>query len=245
MSKSLRNYPDVNEVFDGYGSDAMRWLLMASPILRGGEPRCHWPGVRDAVRQAILPLWNSYYFFALYANAESYEAKSSTASPHVLDRYILAKTRSAVTQMEQLLNVYNVGGACQELREFVEVLTNWYIRRSRDRFWAGDTGALDTLWTVLEAVCRAAAPLLPLTTEAIWRGLTGGESVHLADWPELSSWPEDAELASAMDLVRAVCSTALGLRKARQLRVRLPLARLTVAHPDARVARPVRRPDRR
>ena len=129
--------------------------------------------------------------------------------------------------------MYNIAAACQELREFLEVLTNWYIRRSRDRFWAGDAGALDTLWTVLEAVCRAAAPLLPLTTEAIWRGLTGGESVHLADWPVLSSWPQDAELASAMDLVRLVCSTALGLRKARQLRVRLPLARLTVAHPDA------------
>jgi isoleucyl-tRNA synthetase len=233
MSKSLRNYPDVNEVFDGFGSDAMRWLLMASPILRGGDIAVSLPGVRDAVRQAILPLWNSYYFFALYANAESYEAKSSTTSPHVLDRYILAKTRAAVTQMEELLDVYNIGGACQELREYLEVLTNWYIRRSRDRFWAGDTDALDTLWTVLEAVCRAAAPLLPLTTEAIWRGLTGEPSVHLADWPVLSSWPADAELATAMDLVRAVCSTALGLRKARQLRVRLPLAQLTVAHPDA------------
>jgi isoleucyl-tRNA synthetase len=135
--------------------------------------------------------------------------------------------------MEQLLDVYNVGAACQELREYLEVLTNWYIRRSRDRFWAGDRAALDTLWTVLEAVCRAAAPMLPLTTEAIWRGLTGEESVHLADWPQLADWPSDDSLADAMDLVRAVCSTALGLRKARQLRVRLPLARLTVAHPDA------------
>ena len=186
-----------------------------------------------AVRQALLPLWNSYYFFALYANAESYRAKASTASEHVLDRYVLAKTRDAVARMEQLLDVYNVPGACQQLREYLEVLTNWYIRRSRDRFWAGDTDALDTLWTVLEAVCRAAAPLLPLTTEAIWRGLTGEPSVHLADWPQLADWPADDKLASAMDLVRAVCSTALGLRKARQLRVRLPLARLTVAHPDA------------
>jgi isoleucyl-tRNA synthetase len=233
MSKSLRNYPDVNEVFDKFGSDAMRWLLMASPILRGGDIAVSEQGVRDAVRQAILPLWNSYYFFALYANAESYQARARTDSHHVLDRYLLAKTRVAVRQMEELLDVYNVGGACQELREYLEVLTNWYIRRSRDRFWAGDRAALDTLWTVLEAVCRAAAPLLPLTTEAIWRGLTGEDSVHLADWPELSSWPADDELASAMDLVRAACSTALGLRKARQLRVRLPLARLTVAHPDA------------
>src|SRR5580693_7544731 len=206
---------------------------MASPILRGGDIAVSLPGVRDAVRQAILPLWNSYYFFALYANAESYEAKSSTTSPHVLDRYILAKTRAAVTQMEELLDVYNIGGACQELREYLEVLTNWYIRRSRDRFWAGHADALDTLWTVLEAVTRLAAPLLPLTTEAIWRGLTGSTSVHLASWPSLGSWPADDELAGSMDLVRSVCSTALGLRKARQLRVRLPLARLTVAHPDA------------
>ncbi len=238
MSKSLRNYPDVNEVFDTYGSDAMRWFLMASPILRGGNLVVAEPAIRDAVRQAILPLWNSYYFFALYANAESYEAKRSLASEHVLDRYILAKTRVLAGRLTDLLDEYNVPTACQELREYLEVLTNWYIRRSRDRFWAGDPAALDTLWTVLEAISRAAAPLLPLTTEAIWRGLTGEPSVHLASWPDLAAWPADDELASAMDLVRSVCSTALGLRKARQLRVRLPLARLTIAHPDARALAP-------
>ena len=85
--------------------------------------------------------------------------------------------------------MYNVGAACQALRDHLEVLTNWYIRRSRSRFWAGEPAALDTLWTVLETVCRAAAPLLPLTTEAIWRGLTGGASVHLEDWPDVSGWP--------------------------------------------------------
>jgi isoleucyl-tRNA synthetase len=126
-----------------------------------------------------------------------------------------------------------VAGACQLLREHLEVLTNWYIRRSRSRFWAGEAGALDTLWTVLETVCRAAAPLLPLTTEAIWRGLTGEPSVHLAAWPDVRDWPQDAGLTDAMDLVRAVCSTALGVRKARQLRVRLPLASLVIAHPQA------------
>ncbi|HXW88350.1 MAG TPA: DUF5915 domain-containing protein, partial [Streptosporangiaceae bacterium] len=215
------------------GSDAMRWFLMASPILRGGNLVVSEPAIRDAVRQAILPLWNSYYFFALYANAESYQAQRSTASTHVLDRYILAKTRATVTSVEHALDGYDVSAACQDLREYLEVLTNWYIRRSRDRFWAGDRAALDTLWTVLEAVCRAAAPLLPLTTEAIWRGLTGEDSVHLADWPRLASWPADDQLAAAMDLVRGVCSSALGLRKARQLRVRLPLRTLTVAHPDA------------
>ena len=234
MSKSLRNYPDVNEVFDTFGSDAMRWFLMASPVLRGGNLIVTEQGIREAVRQAILPLWNSWYFFALYANAEAYQARPfGIVSEHVLDRYILAKTRAAVTEIEDLLDGYNVGAACQALRDHLEVLTNWYIRRSRTRFWAGEPAALDTLWTVLETVTRAAAPLLPLTTEAIWRGLTGGVSVHLEDWPDVSDWPDEQELAEAMDLVRIVCSTALGLRKAHQLRVRLPLASLTIAHPAA------------
>ena len=233
MSKSLRNYPDVNEVFDTYGSDAMRWFLMASPILRGGNLVVTSRGIREGVRQALLPLWNSYYFFALYANAEDHSARARTDSPHVLDRYILAKTATAVEELGGQLEDYNVASACQTLRDYLELLTNWYIRRSRSRFWDGDADALDTLWTVLETVTRAAAPLLPMTAETIWRGLTGGASVHLESWPDVSAWPADDALADAMDLTRNVCSAALSLRKARQLRVRLPLASLTVAHPAA------------
>jgi len=238
MSKSLRNYPDVNEVFDTFGSDAMRWFLMNSPVLRGGNLIVTEQGIREGVRQAILPLWHCWYFFALYANAEAYQATRSVRSDNVLDRYILAKTRTAVTDLAARLDVYDIGGACKLLRDHLEVVTNWYIRRSRSRFWAGEPAALDTLWTVLETVCLAAAPLLPLTTEAVWRGLTGGDSVHLADWPDVSDFPADEELTGAMDLVRAVCSTALGLRKSHQLRVRLPLAALTIAHPDAKSLAP-------
>jgi len=238
MSKSLRNYPDVNEVFDTFGSDAMRWFLMNSPVLRGGNLIVTEQGIREGVRQAILPLWNCWYFFALYANAEAYQATRSVQSENVLDRYILAKTRTAVTDLAARLDGYDIGGACQTLRDHLEVVTNWYIRRSRSRFWAGEPAALDTLWTVLETVGRAAAPLLPLTTEAVWRGLTGGDSVHLRDWPDVSDFPADEELTGAMDLVRAVCSTALGLRKSHQLRVRLPLAALTIAHPDAKSLAP-------
>jgi isoleucyl-tRNA synthetase len=233
MSKSLRNYPDVTEVFDSYGSDAMRWFLMSSPILRGGNLVVTAQGIREGVRQALLPLWNSYYFFALYANAENYQARARTNSKNVLDRYILAKTKAAVEEIAEQLDGYGVAGACQTLRDYLELLTNWYIRRSRSRFWDGAPEALDTLWTVLETVTRAAAPLLPLTTEMIWRGLTGGASVHLEDWPDVTGWPTDSDLADTMDLTRNVCSAALSLRKARQLRVRLPLASLTVAHPEA------------
>ncbi|AXB43921.1 isoleucine--tRNA ligase [Amycolatopsis albispora] len=232
MSKSLRNYPDVNEVFDRDGSDAMRWYLMASPILRGGNLVVTDKGIRDAVRQAVLPLWNSYYFLALYANAEGTEGKWRTDSQHVLDRYVLAKTHELVTDVEAALEVSDIAGACATVREFLEVLTNWYVRRSRDRFWAGEQDAVDTLHTVLEVTCRVLAPLLPLTTESVWRGLTGGRSVHLADWPGTTELPADAALVTAMDRVRQVCSSALSLRKANKLRVRLPLAKLLVAAED-------------
>ncbi|MFI7676747.1 isoleucine--tRNA ligase [Actinophytocola sp. NPDC049390] len=233
MSKSRKNYPDVNEVFARDGSDAMRWFLMSSPILRGGDLVVTERGIRDAVRQAVLPLWNTWYFLALYANAEGVEGEWRTDSKHVLDRYVLAKTQELVVDTRAALDVYDLSGACAGVREYLEALTNWYVRRSRDRFWSGDKDAIDTLHTVLEVVSRVVAPLLPLTAEAVWRGLTGERSVHLADWPSDDLLPADAALVTAMDRVRQVCSAALALRKANKLRVRLPLAELTVAAEDA------------
>jgi isoleucyl-tRNA synthetase len=115
------------------------------------------------------------------------------------------------------------------LRQFTEALTNWYVRRSRSRFWDEDPDAIDTLHTALEVTARLAAPLLPMTTEIIWRGITGGRSVHLSDWPAADLLPVDLELVAAMDQVREVCSVASSLRKAKKLRVRLPLPKLTVA----------------
>jgi len=233
MSKSRRNYPDVNEVFERDGSDAMRWFLMSGPVLRGGDLIVTEQGIREAVRHAILPLWNSYYFLALYANAEGLEGRIRTDSPHVLDRYILAKTRELVLDVQDRMDRYDIPGACASVREFLEVLTNWYIRRSRDRFWAGEQDVIDTLHTVLEITCRVAAPLLPLTTEVVWRGLTGGRSVHLTDWPDAEELPADDALVRTMDRVRQVCSAALALRTAHGLRVRLPLPSLLVAAEDA------------
>lgn len=236
MSKSLRNYPDVREVFDRDGADAMRWFLMSSPILRGGNLVVTEQGIRDSVRQVMIPLWNSWYFFQLYANASGYDTAGSTASTDLLDRYLLAKTRAYVEEVTASLDEYAVAEACDATRSFLDVLTNWYIRRSRERFWSEDLAvsgpAFDTLAAVLETVCRVTAPLLPLTTEEIWRGLTGGRSVHLADWPEAASLPEDAALVAAMDQVRDICSATSALRKARSLRTRLPLTSLTVVVPD-------------
>jgi isoleucyl-tRNA synthetase len=228
MSKSLRNYPDVNEVFDRDGADAMRWFLLASPILRGGNLIVTEQGIREGVRQVLLPLWNTYYFFTLYANASNYQAKVRFDSKDVLDRYLLAKTKDLVNAVEADMNRYDSYSATSKLRDFADVLTNWYVRRSRDRFWEGSEDAFDTLYTVLEIVCRVAAPLLPMVTEEIWRGLTGGRSVHLTDWPDVSMISAEDELATTMDQVREVSSVAQSLRKAAQLRVRLPLAKLTV-----------------
>lgn len=229
MSKSLRNYPDVNEVFDRDGADAMRWFLMSSSVIRGGNLIVTEEGIREGVRQVLLPLWSTYYFFTLYANADGYEAKLvSEPSANVLDRYILAKTGELVDAMTIDLENLDSPVAASTLRDFADVLTNWYVRRSRDRFWKGDTDAFDTLYTVLETVTRVAAPLIPLVAEEIWRGLTGGRSVHLEDWPDAKQYPYDPELVAQMDSVREIASAGLALRKARGLRVRLPLAKLTV-----------------
>ncbi|KSZ57574.1 isoleucine--tRNA ligase [Rhodococcus pyridinivorans KG-16] len=230
MSKSKGNYPDVNEVFARDGSDAMRWFLMSSPILRGGNLVVTEQGIREGVRQALLPLWNAWSFLQLYA---SKPGTWRTDSTNVLDRYILAKLAQTRDVITEALEVVDIAGACDELRTFCDALTNWYVRRSRNRFWDEDTDAIDTLHTVLEVVTRLAAPLLPMASEVIWRGLTGGRSVHLADWPAADDLPSDPALVAAMDEVRGVCSTVLSLRKAQKLRVRLPLPEVTVATPGS------------
>lgn len=235
MSKSLRNYPDVSEVFDRDGSDAMRWFLMSSPILRGGNLIVTEQGIRDGVRQVLLPLWNAYSFLQLYAPTVGQWRVDST---NVLDRYILAKLAELRDRLTDDLDTCDISGACDTVRQFTEALTNWYVRRSRPRFWEEDAEAIDTLHTVLEVTARLAAPLLPLATEVIWRGLTGERSVHLTDWPEAGVLPADPELVAAMDQVREVCSAASSLRKSKKLRVRLPLPKVTVAVSDPVQLRP-------
>jgi isoleucyl-tRNA synthetase len=227
MSKSLRNYPDVSEVFERDGADAMRWFLMSSSVIRGGNLVVTEEGIREAVRQFMLPYWSTYYFLSLYVG--DHTPVWRTDSTHVLDRYILAKTKNLIQVTTQEFEALDSPMAAAALRDFADVLTNWYVRRSRERFWDGtDKDALDTLYTVLETISRLAAPLAPLVTEEVWRGLTGGESVHLTDWPEESEFPGDDDLVSAMDTVRDVASAGLALRKAHGLRVRLPLNTLTI-----------------
>lgn len=239
MSKSLRNYPDVNEVLDSYGSDAMRWFLMSSPVVRGGNLIVTEEGIRETVRQVILPLWNIYYFFALYAgtcnNGAGYLAKPVNLEDQAeldklapLDRYLLARTAQLVENVKARMDAFDIPGACELFNDHLDLLTNWYVRTSRQRFWDEEEQAYDTLYTALELTLRVMAPLAPLVCEEIWRGLTGEESVHLTDYPVLPEHVYDAELVSTMDLVRQVVSGAHSLRKTNSLRVRQPLPSLTV-----------------
>ncbi|MBP3223467.1 MAG: isoleucine--tRNA ligase [Actinomycetaceae bacterium] len=239
MSKSLRNYPDVFEVFNKYGSDAMRWFLMSSPVVRGGNLIVKEEGIRDTVRRIILPLWNAYYFFALYSNA-SHKGKGYQAqridwndieyinSLDTQDRYLISHIARLADHMSDQLNNFDIPGATENVRDFLDILTNWYVRTMRERFWDEDERAFDTLYTVLVTLCELLAPLMPLTAEEIWRGLTGERSVHLVDYPVIPQSVIDESLVKQMDEVRSVVSTAHSLRKNNKIRVRQPLRKLTI-----------------
>ncbi len=253
LSKKLRNYPDPEEVMETIGSDALRWYLMSSPILRGGDLKiaADGSGIADVVRLVLNPVWNAFHFFTLYANADGYRARFRTDAQGELDRYLLAKTRQLADEVTAALDAYDLAGACNQVTAYLDALNNWYIRRSRERFWApgavdaagsataaDKADAFDTLHTVLVTVAKLVAPLLPLLSEEIHTGLTGTRSVHLEDWPDAAVLPSDPDLVRAMDEVRAVCSSALGLREAHKLRSRLPLSSLVVAGAGAEALAP-------
>ncbi len=252
-SKRLRNFPDPDVAFAQYGADAIRWSLLSSSVLRGGNLVVSDKGMGAAVREAVLPVWNACHFFTTYANTSGRRAAWRTDSTNVLDRYALAKARALVVSVTERLDAYDLAGACAAVAGFLDAMNNWYVRRSRDRFWGTDAGpraagagqhtepdgdAVDTLYTVLEVLLRTVAPLLPLVGDYLYTALTGARSVHLADWPDADALPLDPDLVAVMDRVREVCSAALSVRKAAGLRVRLPLCSLTVAGADSTALEP-------
>jgi isoleucyl-tRNA synthetase len=242
LSKKLKNYISPMELFDVYGSDALRWFMLSSTIMRGNELFLDAEGtfIRDAVRLYIKPLWNAYHFFCLYANADGVQAAFDVGSENIMDRYILAKLKGCVEAVECSLDSYDTPSACNAVTGFLEVLNNWYIRRNRSRFWgeavdADKQAAYNTLYTVLHILCRVVAPLLPQVSEAIFAGLTNGgafdkaHSVHVQDYPcELQDYAEDAALMQAMDRVQDICNTAHAIRNEVNIRTRQPLNTLTV-----------------
>jgi len=231
LSKRLKNYPDPVEVFDTIGSDAMRWSLLSSAAVRGGDMVASKGPMEDAVRQVLLPIWNAWSFLSLYTNAGEGLRRGEIVhgATDVLDRYILAKTHDLVRSTTASMDGHDLSGTCAQISEFIDSLNNWYIRRSRQRFWDEDQMAIDVLHTVLENLCRVSAPMLPLLTDHLWPRLTGGDSVHLVDWPDAADLAAEEDLVARMDLVRDIASAAKSIREARGLRRRLPLASLTVA----------------
>ena len=236
LSKRLKNYPDPNEILETIGSDALRWFLISSPVLKGGNVAVDKEGkeIAKAARKALIPFWNAYYFFTLYANAEGIRAEEISQSDDVLDSYILAKLKALANVVRKDMAAYEIARACAEVEDFLEILNNWYIRRSRARFWDGnDMSAFNTLYTVLVNVAKIAAPLMPFMSEFVYKGLTGGESVHLEDVPTLSAIAGNDGLIAQMDMVRAISSVAKAIREEHKLRNRLPLRSMTIAGDNA------------
>ena len=235
LSKRLKNYPAPDEVFTKYGADALRWFLVSSPILRGQNLMMDstGAGIDSALRQVIVPLWNASYFFTLYSNLENYKPKLINTAQLSIDRYILSKLKMMSELVEESLSSYNITDACEAIFEFIDVLNNWYIRRSRNRFWGkADNNnakfAYDTLFTVLNILLKASAPLIPLISEKLYKNLNQGRSVHLENWPDVSNIKFDKELIQEMDTIRKIVSSALSIRKLNKVRVRQPLQNLVI-----------------
>ena len=251
MSKSLRNFPDPSHVIDEFGADALRAYLINSPVVRADPLRFSEDGVREVVRTVLFPWWNAFSFFTTYAEADGITDADLAAAPPVgdrpeIDRWILSVLQTLIANVNGEMESYRLFAVTEPIIGFVEHLTNWYIRRSRRRFWAHRGGADEadklaafaTLHEVLLTFATVAAPLLPFMAEEIYQRLarpaeTGvTASVHLLDYPMAATTLIDAPLESAMEAVRTVVNLGRGLRKRNELRVRQPLGRVTVVTRD-------------
>ncbi len=249
MSKRKKNYPDPMYVVNTYGADALRLFLLGSPVVRAEDLRFSEEGIKEVLRGVMLPIWNSYSFFTTYANVDNWEPpKGGLKAPehpsNPLDRWILSSLADMVTEIREAMDTYHLQKAANRFEKFVEDLTNWYIRRSRRRFWKSqnDTDKLDaysTLYYVLITFTKCAAPFIPYITEEIYRGLRTAEmpeSVHLCDYPESDTHRRDPYLDKQMESTMNAVSLGRFLRTQKNLKIRQPLAKaiLVAADPEVR-----------
>jgi len=240
MSKRLKNYPDPLDVIGRCGADALRLFMLGSQVVRAEDLKFSEAGVKEVLRGIMIPMWNALSFFCTYANVDNYAPASEIRPPanpaNVLDRWILSSASQMVEEIRQELDAYNLQKAANRFSKFIDDLTNWYIRRSRRRFWKSDSDqdkheAYATLHYVLLVFAKTAAPFIPFTTEAIYRALRTEnmpESVHLCDYPV----PDDCRdeyLEKQMALTMTAVSLGRFLRTAHNLKVRQPLARAVLA----------------
>jgi len=236
MSKRLKNYPDPMEIMNAYGADALRLCLLGSPVVRAEDLKFSEKAVREVMRTVILPLWNAYSFFVTYARVDGWRPAGADAAPpvepsHVLDRWILSRLEATVAEVRDSMDAYDLQRGAVRFTGFIEELTNWYIRRSRRRFWksqndADKEEAYATLHFVLVTFAKLAAPFIPFVTESIFRNLRTDampESVHLCDFPDCDGALRDEELDSRMANITTAVSLGRFLRTQANLRVRQPL----------------------
>ncbi len=240
MSKRLKNYPEPELVIEKYGADAVRLYLLNSPAVRADDLRFSEKGVEQQLRQVLIPYWNALSFFETYAQIYQWKYAGAISPQHLMDRWILAQMHRMIERFTTAINDYRLQDAIEELPLFIDGLTNWYIRRCRDRFWQDEATidrheAFTTLYTVLITLAQVAAPVVPFLTEEIYQRLRREHdplSVHLCDFPRCDPSLRDTALEEQMALVRQVVSMGHALRKEHQLKVRQPLKALYISCAD-------------
>jgi isoleucyl-tRNA synthetase len=231
MSKTFNNYPDPREVLESYGGDAFRLYMMSSPLMVGEDANFEENEIKTKLRNVINPLWNSTKFFVMYAKQHDWSPEKKVESQNILDKWILARLHQTIKIFASEVEAYQVPSASRVVEEFVDDLSRWYVRRSRDRISSGEGEALSTLYEVLMTFSKAVAPLIPFVTENIYKHLGGGlggevgsekESVHLCDYPEINEKlvEDSAELLKNMTSDREVVSAILAIRAAENIPVR-------------------------
>jgi isoleucyl-tRNA synthetase len=231
MSKSLGNVIDPWHVFQQHGADATRWWMFADS--QPWTPRRVQDGaIREATRQTLLTLWNVYSFFATYADLDGWEPGDAELRPtHVLDRWVLGQLDETIVEVGDALESFDAMRAATRIGRFVDDLSNWYVRRSRPRFWkAADPDAHATLHRCLVTTAELLAPFTPFLADELWTTLTGGLTVHAADWPTPGGFA-DAELAAEMEAARALVALGRAARTDAKVKVRQPLSRALLLHP--------------
>jgi isoleucyl-tRNA synthetase len=253
MSKSLRNYTDPMEVINKFGADALRLFLIHSAVVKADDLRYSDEGVREVLKSIIIPLWNAYSFFVTYANIDGISPSSAPERPgNPLDQWILSEAENLTTQVGGALDIYDLSHAVDSILNFIDLLNNWYIRRSRRRFWravasegvgsdADKIEAYGTLYDVLKTLITVASPFMPFTTDAIWQNLgKGGDplSVHLTDFPQAREERRNRPLEFRMAAVRRAVSMGRALRSQYNIKIRQPLrmAELVTRNSDEKKA---------
>jgi isoleucyl-tRNA synthetase len=247
MSKSLKNYPDPAEILNKYGADALRLYLIDSSVIKGQELKFAENGVRDVVRRILLRWWNSYSFFVSYANVDHFEPKGDAfKSPNILDQWVLSRLHSLIENTEREMQAYRLYNVVPGLLQFVEDLTNTYIRFNRSHFWQEGMPedkrlAYETLYEVLVTLSKLMAPFAPFMSEEIYRNLSQGlgarakESVHLESFPEFSSKLVHPELEEAVRAMETLVTLGRNFREKIQVRAKIPLRSIQIIHRDPSV----------